>query len=149
MTAQSGADGEGGGRRRPASRRVVAISFFAILLGAMPRRGAAAEPEQKPGEEVELSPAAALGVFVPTFDRVVLAIELRGDPSMSPALAFASGALVHPSPDVELGLALQVGLSESNLGGILTATWETDLAGDSEEARRPFRFESSRAKRRR
>jgi hypothetical protein len=94
----------------------------------------AAEVEIPTGddEDVELSPSAALGLFLPV-GPVVPTLELLVTPLSSPALTAAAGALVHPSPALEIGLALMAGLDEPSFGASLMATWETDFAGEPEE----------------
>lgn len=97
----------------------------------------AAEVEIPTGddEDVGLSPSAALGLFLPV-GPVVPTLELLVTPLSSPTLTAAAGALVHPSPALEIGLALKAGLDgldEPSFGASLMATWETDFAGEPEE----------------
>lgn len=81
------------------------------------------------GEERELAAAAALGVFAP-IGRWAPVLELRvdgGAEGAAPVAQLSAGVLWHPGAELELGAAVQVGLDERSVGGLVLATVELEL----------------------
>lgn len=85
-------------------------------------------------DATELSPGAALGVILPLGD-VVPIIELAAELEDTTSLLIASGVLWHPTPGLELGAALELGLAGEtpDAGLMLLVTRELDLAGDGDD----------------
>jgi hypothetical protein len=125
----------------PASARELGSSSFAIrpvIVGykelgpvhlnvsteaaiALPSSTEAAEV----GVEVALGVFVALGSLIPT-------LELAGEFEDESELSLAPGLLWHPCCELELGLAVPIGLTKGSAGAglLLHATWEIDLGGD-------------------
>lgn len=122
-----------------------AIVAYKVVGGVHLNLVVAAEIEipTEPGEEVEVMPSAAAGIFVP-LPYVVPTLELAVDAGSSPALVGAAGLISRLSPEIEVGAAFFAGLDERSFGAMLLATWELELAGEDDaaedEARAPARL---------
>jgi hypothetical protein len=80
---------------------------------------------------------AALSLLYP-LGRFVPVLEIGGDRDDDVTVALAGGLLWHPHDDVEVGVAVVVGLTTESpdAGGFLHMAWEIELDDDHEEAPR-------------
>ncbi|WP_437521271.1 hypothetical protein WME79_28735 [Sorangium sp. So ce726] len=85
-------------------------------------------------DATELSPGASLGVILPLGD-VVPTVELAAELEDTTSLLIAPGVLWHPTPGLELGAALELGLAGEtpDAGLMLLVTREIELAGDGDD----------------
>ena len=77
--------------------------------------------------EHERSLDAAVGVFTP-LGAWVPVLELAASSSADPSAVLSAGTLWHPTDDLELGAAVQLGLDRRSIGGLVVATMEIPLA---------------------